>query len=187
MKKNVTAAAAIVASALAATLSLSAIAPVAFADECDTDCVPAPLCIPDPVDVPDPLVIPDPVDVPDPIPAPIDLDADGLGYGIDYDLLAPAVPYFDLTPSNGIVLDYLYAPPSTYVLSAPTAELIAQHVCRVSGASLISTDAEPFVHDAHGLCWSVEVRQDLGGGCQRVFYVTLDAVTGQPYAVKVIR
>ena len=193
MKKNVTAAAAIVASALAAVLSLSAMAPMALADECDTDCVPAPLLIPDPVDVPDPIDIPDPIDVPnpidipDPIPAPIDVDADGLDYGLEYDLLVPAVPYFDLTPCNGIVCNYLYAPTSTYVISASTAELIAQHVCRVSNASLVSTSAELFVHDAHGLCWSVEVRQAVGGGYQRVFYVTLDAVTGQPYAVKVVR
>ena len=100
---------------------------------------------------------------------------------------APRPPVDDLTPCNGIVLDYLYAPASTYVISASTAGLIAQHVYRVSDASLVSTSAELFVHDAHGLCWSVEVRHALGGGYQHVFYVTLDAVTGQHYAVKVIR
>jgi hypothetical protein len=180
MKKNATAAA-LVASALAAALSISAAAPAALADEWGYDQYDqgfydqydlAEPDYPDPVNVPDPLGVPD----------------DGIVYGVEYDLLVPvAVPYFDLTPCNGIVLDYLYAPTNTYVIPARTASLIAQRVCRVPDASLVSTSASLFVHDAHGLCWSVEVRQAVGGGCQRVFYVTIDAVTGQAYSVKVVR
>ena len=200
MKKNATAAA-LVASALAAALSISAAAPAALADEWGYDQYdqgfydqydlaepdyPDPVNVPDPLgvpDYPDPVNVPDPLGVPDPVPAD-----DGIVYGVEYDLLVPvAVPYFDLTPCNGIVLDYLYAPTNTYVISARTASLIAQRVCRVPDASLVSTSASLFVHDAHGLCWSVEVRQAVGGGCQRVFYVTIDAVTGQAYSVKVVR
>ena len=192
MKKNATAAA-LVASALAAALSISAAAPAALADEWGYDqgfydqYDLAEPDYPDPVNVPDPLGVPDypdPVNVPDPLGVP----DDGIVYGVEYDLLVPvAVPYFDLTPCNGIVLDYLYAPTNTYVISARAASLIAQRVCRVPDSSLVSTSASLFVHDAHGLCWSVEVRQAVGGGCQRVFYVTIDAVTGQAYSVKVVR
>lgn len=92
------------------------------------------------------------MDVPAPISAPVDFD--GIEYGYECDLVAPAVvvPCFDLTPTGGIVLDCLYAPTGTCVLSASTAGLIARHVCRVFDASLVSTSAEHFASDAHGLC-----------------------------------
>lgn len=117
-------------------------------------------------------------------------DADGIDYNYEYDLVAPTViPYFgfDLTPCHGIVPDHLCVPTGTYVVSTNAAEPITRHGCRVAGASLASTSAGLFVHDAHGPCWGVEVMRSFGGGLQRVSYVTLDALGGQPYAVKVIR
>ena len=94
MKKN--AVAALAASALAASLSISALAPMALADDLGFDGVPAPVVVPESVVVPE----------------PVDFESDGIDYGFDYDLLAPCVPYFDLTPCGGFAPDFLYAPPT---------------------------------------------------------------------------
>ena len=187
MKKTIAnATVAALSCALAAALSIATTAPMAFADEWE--------CEPEDQfeDIDDAgygYNIPDPVFDYDLIDEPSEPEFDDIDYDYVYDFSNGAYDgsFFDLSPYTNFTLNYLYGPSGTYVMPQEVATYIAQRICRVSNRSLYSSSAELFVSDDHGLCWSVELRQQNRYGYQRVFFVTIDAVTGRAYSAKVIR
>ena len=191
MKKTIAnATVAAVTCALAAALSIATTTPMAFADEWEYEPEVQSEDIDDvDDDYPIPAPIPDPIFEYDPIDEPSEPEFDDIDYGYVYDFSNGAYDgsFFDLSPYTNFTPNYLYGPSGTYIMPQEVATYIAQRICRVSNRSLYSSSAELFVSDDHGLCWSVELRQQNRYGYQRAFFVTIDAVTGRAYSAKVIR